>query len=173
VSSRAWIAVLDAAPGGADAAAALTTADGAPAGWLGAWIQASKPVREARRVDPRLIDAGGAEAHVSLVWPDRARGFRAFDDTAVQQARREVQRSAFPPDGVSTLLVDDSHFAGAITVRRGPAAAGRLRTADPFSRLEPARVLTVGAGVVGILLLPAGPVIERHGSAQPWPWAWF
>ena len=85
---------------------------------------------------------------VSLVWPDRGRGLRAFDDLAVQHARREVMRSAFPPDAVSTLVVDDSQFAGAITVRRGP-------------------------GVVGTLLLPAGPVIERHGSAQPWPWAGF
>jgi len=171
--ARAWIAVVDAPPDGADDAAALTTLDGVPAGWLVAWRRAAKPLREARRVDPRLIDADGAEAVVSLVWPDRGRGLRAFDDLAVQHARREVMRSAFPPDAVSTLLVDDSHFAGAITVRRGPAAVGRLRTADPFARIEPARVLRVGAGVVGRLLLPAGPVIERHGSAQPWPWAWF
>lgn len=171
--TRAWIAVVDAGPVGADAAAPLTTLDGVPSGWLAAWLRAPKPLREARRVDPRLIDADGAEGHVSLVWPDRAHGLRAFDDTAVQQARREVLRSAFPPDGVSTLLVDDSHFAGAITVRRGPSAAGRLRTGDPFARIEPARVLHVGPGVVGTLLLPAGPVIERHGSAQPWPWPWF
>ncbi len=173
MNTRAWIAVSDAAPGAAHAAAPLTTVDGAPAGWLAAWLRAGKPVREARRVDPRLIDADGAEGYISLVWPDRVRGFQTFDDAAVQQARREVQRSAFPPDGVSTLLVDDSHFAGAITVRRGPGAVSRLRTADPFARVESGQVLHVGPGVLGTLLLPAGPVIERHGSAQPWPWPWF
>jgi hypothetical protein len=34
-------------------------------------------------------------------------------------------------------------------------------------------VLRVGAGVVGAFPLPVGPVIERHGSAQPWPWERF
>lgn len=171
--TRAWFAVLDAAPAGADAAAALTTLDGRPAGVGAAWLRASKPVREARRIDPRLIDAGGAACHVSLVWPDRARGLLAFDDLAVQQARRVLYRSAFPPDGVSTLLVDDASFAGAVTVRRGPAAIGRLRAIDPFARIEPARVLHVAAGLFGDLPLPVGPVIERHGSAQPWPWERF
>ena len=67
-------------------------------------------------------------------------------------------------DAVSTALVDDSHFAGSITVWRGP------RADDPFARVESARTLRVAAGVVGAFALPAGPVIERHGSAQPWPW---
>jgi hypothetical protein len=166
--SRAWVALLDEPAANADAQAPLTTLDGEPAGWLVAWLRRSKPLREARRADPRLIDRDGAEATVSVVWPERRRGLLAFDDVAVQEARRAVLRSAFPPDAVSTLLVDDSHFAGAITVRRDPPTE-----ADPFARVEPGRVLRVGAGVVGAFPLPAGPVIERHGSAQPWPWERF
>ena len=166
--SRAWVAVLDEPADGADAQAPLTTPDGEPAGWLVAWLRRAKPVREARRADPRLIDPHGAPAEISLVWPERERGLLAFDDLAVQQARRAVLGCALPPDAVSTLLVDDSHFAGAITVRRADAIDD-----DPFARVEPARVLHVGAGVVGAFALPVGPVIERHGSAQPWPWERF
>lgn len=166
--SRAWVALLDEPAEGAEAQAPLTTLDGEPAGWLAAWLRRSKPLREARRADPRLIDPDGAEATISVVWPERERGLLAFDDLAVQEARRVLLRSAFPPDAVSTLLVDDSHFAGAITVRREPSTDG-----DPFARIEPGRVLRVGAGVVGALPLPVGPVIERHGSAQPWPWERF
>jgi hypothetical protein len=166
--SRAWIAILDAPAPDADAQAPLTELDGEPAGWLAAWLRKAKPVRQARRADPRLIDAQGSPALLSIVWPDRDRGLLAFDDLAVQHARREVLRSATQPDAVSTLLVDDSHFAGAITVRRGPEIED-----DPFARVEPGRVLRVGAGVVGAFPLPVGPVIERHGSAQPWPWEWF
>jgi hypothetical protein len=166
--SRAWVALLDEPAEGADAQAPLTTLEGEPAGWLAAWLRRSKPLREARRADPRLIDPDGPEATISVVWPERERGLLAFDDLAVQEARRALLRSAFPPDAVSTLLVDDSHFAGAITVRREPSTDD-----DPFARIEPGRVLRVGAGVVGAFALPVGPVIERHGSAQPWPWERF
>src|SRR5436190_12748560 len=118
--SRAWVALLEGPAEGADAQAALTTLEGEPAGWLAAWLRPAKPVREARRADPRLIDPEGQPGTLSVVWPERERGFLAFDDLAVQHARGAVLRSAFPPDAVSTLLVDDSHFAGAITVRREP-----------------------------------------------------
>ena len=166
--SRAWVAILDAPAPDADAQAPLEALDGEPAGWLTAWLRKAKPVREARRADPRLIAADGSPAVLSIAWPDRGRGLLAFDDLAVQHARREVLRSATPPDAVSTLLVDDSHFAGSITVRRT-----REFEDDPFARVEPVRVLRVGAGVVGAFSLPVGPVIERHGSAQPWPWECF
>ena len=89
-----------------------------------------------------------------------------FDDLAVQHARRAVL-AAPPLDGVTTLLSDASHFEGSLTVARGDAVA-RLAD-DPFARIFPARLLHVGAGVVGRLPAPAGPVIERYGSAQPWP----
>jgi hypothetical protein len=166
--NRAWVAILDEPAPDADAQAALAELGGVPAGWLAAWLRKAKPVRQARRADPRLIDPDGEAAILSVVWPDRERGLLAFDDLAVQQARRAVLASATAPDAVSTVLVDDSHFAGAITVWRDQATQD-----DPFARVEPARRLRVGAGVVGAFALPVGPVIERHGSAQPWPWERF
>jgi hypothetical protein len=169
--TRAWLALLDAPAAGADAQAALHDRDGRPAGWLVAWRRQGKPVKQARRIDPRIIDPAGEEAWLSLVWPARE-ALVAFDDVAVQHARRRVLADARPPAAVTTVLIDDSHFAGALTVRRGADARVRLRD-DPFARVMPGRVLRVDAGVVGEMLLPAGPVIERHGSAQPWPWERF
>ena len=94
-----------------------------------------------------------------------------FDDPAVQQARRRVLAGR-PAALVSTLLADDSHFAGALTLRRGPGALELLRD-DPFARVAPASLLHVGPGLLGRVPAPTGPTIERHGSAQPWPWDRF
>jgi hypothetical protein len=154
-------------PAGADAAAPLRDLAGGGAGWLALWLRRSKPVRDARRADPRVLDARGAPAVVSLVLPPRA-ALAPFDDVAVQQARRDVLADAEPADLVTTLLLDDSHFAGALTARRGPGAAARLRD-DPFARVWPARILHVGGGVLGTVAPPPGPTIERHGSDAPWP----
>jgi hypothetical protein len=120
-------------------------------------------------MDARLLDPAAAAAVVSLVLvPDGVR--LAFDDPAVQQARRAVL--AGPPfHAVTTLLSDASHFEGSLVVARGGGAA-RLAD-DPFARLFPARVLHVGAGLLGDVPPPAGPVIERYGSDQPWPWDRF
>jgi hypothetical protein len=164
---RLWLAVVDARPQDADAAAELQELDGRAAGWLGAWAQGPKPVRAARRADPRVLDREGEAAVISLVLPPRD-ALVAFDDLAVQEARRRVLRDARPADLVTTLLVDDSHFAGALTVRRGPGAARQLGD-DPFARVDPARLLRLGPGVLGGVAPPHGPVIERHGSAAPWP----
>ena len=48
---------------------------------------------------------------------------------------------------MTTLLSDASHFEGSLTVARGDGVA-RLAD-DPFARIFPARLLHVGAGVVG------------------------
>jgi hypothetical protein len=114
----------------------------------------------------RIVDALGPAAWVSLVRPPV--GVRLpFDDLAVQQARRAVLAGP-PQEAVSTLLSDASHFEGAITVARG---GGVERLADdPFARVFPARILSVGAGLFGAVPPPCGPTIERYGSAQPWPW---
>ena len=93
-----------------------------------------------------------------------------FDDVAVQQARRDVLAGP-PQDAVTTLLTDASHFEGSLTVARGGGIA-RLRD-DPFARIFPARLLRVGACLFGVVPPPAGPVIERYGSEQPWPWDRF
>jgi hypothetical protein len=94
-----------------------------------------------------------------------------FDDLAVQQARRAVL-SRPPLAAVSTLLRDDSHFAGAITVARSTDGMRWLRE-DPFARIYPAMLLTVEAGILGSVAAPIGPTIERYGSGNPWPWDRF
>ncbi len=168
--NRCWLALLARAPQGTLASAEAFSGDGTPAGVLVAWRQRAKPERGALRVDERIIDRDGSEAWVSLVRAPP--GVRVlFDDRAVQQARRDVLARA-PADAVSTLLRDDSHFEGAITVARGPGAPVWLLD-DPFARVFPTRLLRVGAGVLGRTLPPVGPTIERYGSANPWPWDRF
>ena len=168
--SRCWLALVAGSASGADAAARAVTLDGQPAGTLAAWRRRAKPVRDALRVDERLIDPNGAPAWISLVLPP-ADVRLPFDDLAVQQARRLVL--ARPPlDGVSTLLRDDSHFEGAISVARSPKAKHWLLE-DPFARIFPGRLLTVDAGVLGSVAPPTGPTIERYGSSNPWPWDSF
>lgn len=167
--SWAWLALVPSSPSDADAVARAHE-DDEDVGVLAAWVQRAKPVREARRVDARIVDPDGAPAVVSLVLPPP--GVRLlFDDPAVQQARRRVLLGP-PFDAVTTLLRDSSHFEGAVTVARGGDAA-RLRWEDPFARIFPARVLEVDAGLFGRVPAPAGPTIERYGSAQPWPWDRF
>lgn len=119
--------------------------------------------------DERLRDPAGAPCTVSLVLTPP--GVRIpMDDLAVQRARQAVL--AGPPlDGVSVLLADDSAFRGSILVARG-AQVARLAD-DPFARIFPAEVVEVGPGVFGALPMPAGPVIERYGSANPWPYDRF
>jgi hypothetical protein len=164
-----WLALVDEIPRDATASARAAGLDGSPAGHLAIWARRAKPARDARRVDSRLLDPAGAEAFVSLVRPPA--GVRLpFDDLAVQQARRAVLATA-PFDAVTTLLSDASHFEGALTVARG-ADIPRLRD-DPFARVFPAQLLRVAPGVLGRMPAPAGPVIERYGSARPWPWDRF
>jgi hypothetical protein len=155
-----WLALVPDVPERADAWAR------AGDGYLAAWRRHAKPVRDALRVDARIIDEHGEAATVSLVRAPA--GVRLlFDDLAVQEARRQVLARR-PFDAVSTLLSDSSHFEGAVTVaRRGDVE--RLDE-DPFARVFPARLLVVEAGLFGRVAPPAGPTIERYGSAQPWPW---
>ena len=165
VEGWAWLAVVDDRPEDADASARLRTLAGEPAGVLAAWRRHAKPVRDAWRVDARIVDSEGPSARISLVLPPPGHRL-VFDDVAVQQARRDLLLGE-PFDALTTLLRDDSHFAGSLLVARGDDAARLVD--DPFARLFPARLLHVGAGVLGRVPWPAGPVIERYGSAQPWP----
>ena len=167
--SWCWLALTEEWPDDATAAA-WASAHGERAGVLAAWCRRAKPRRDARRMDARLVDPDGEPASVSLVLPPPGVRLK-FDDLAVQEARRRIL--AGPPfDAVSTLLTDASHFEGAIVVARGDQVR-RLPDEDPFARIFPARLLDVGAGLFGSTPPPAGPTIERYGSAQPWPWDRF
>ena len=168
--SRCWLALVEGSVQGADAAATALTPDGQPAGTLAAWRRRAVPREQGWRVDERLIDPDGSAAWISLVLAPS--GVRLpFDDLAVQQARRLVLLYPFPA-AVSTLLRDDSHFEGAITVARSPAEKQRLRD-DPFARIFPSRMLSIEAGILGAVSPPTGPTIERYGSGNPWPWDRF
>ncbi|MBV8219375.1 MAG: hypothetical protein JO325_12990 [Solirubrobacterales bacterium] len=168
--SRCWLALIEDKVGSADATARAFTLDGRRAGTLAAWRQQAKPVRQALRVDERLIDPDGGPAWISLVLAPP--GIRLpFDDLAVQQARRRVLMHA-PLAAVSTLLRDDSHFEGAISVARSPDAKRWLET-DPFARIFPGTFLEVEKGILGSVAAPTGPTIERYGSGNPWPWDRF
>ena len=169
--TRCWLALLDGAGGRRDRTGRGRTMPTArPAGWLAAWRQRAKPVRAARRVDDRIVDPDGEPAWVSLVLPPD--GVRlAFDDLAVQQARRRVL--AEPPQD-ARVHAD----ARRIALRRGDhgrARRGRgTARATTRSRGSSRRaILRVGAGVLGAAAAPAGPTIERYGSANPWPWDRF
>jgi len=154
----------------ADAFAAAPARDatsGEPAGWLLAWEPGVQPTPTALRIDGRAIDQRGEPALVSLVLA-RDGITIAFDDPAVQQARRDVLARSTPAAVTSTLLHDDSRFMGALTAVRGGAPLD-----DPFARIYPAVRLLVAAGLVGTMPAPAGPTIERYGSAEPWPWDRF
>jgi len=147
--------------------ATLTALDGEPLGELGGWPAGRKPVRDAVRVDARVLDPGGEPGWISLILlpPGRA---PLFDDPAVSGALRAVLAGP-PPDAVSTLVRDATHFAGAVTVRRD-AVAGL--GADPFARLARPLPARVGPGLFGRVPAPAGPVIQRY-AGQPWPAAGF
>ncbi len=123
--SWCWFDLLEEPMASATAQAAAFEADGRAAGWLAVWRSRARPTREARRIDDRIVDPDGAPAWISLVRPPDAVRL-AFDDLAVQHARRRVL-SEPPADAVSTLLSDASHFEGAVhrrPRRRRHAAAG-------------------------------------------------
>ncbi len=156
-------------PADADAVAPVRDEDGAPAGALAVWMRQGRPVRHALRADARIVDQKGDGAVISLVLAPPGVQI-LFDDPAVAQARRDVL--AGPPcDLVTTLLHDTSHFAGAFTAWRDPP--DWVMRSDPFARIFAARRLHVAAGLLGRVPPPAGPTIERYGSARPWPWDRF
>jgi hypothetical protein len=164
-----WFAVRQERPAEALASAAITDGDGSDAGFLAAWVQADQEPDGATRIDARAIDVDGPPGEVSLAMAPTGVSL-LFDDVAVSQAIRAVL--AMPPaDACSTLTLGDDRFVGAVTVVHGEDAS-RLRF-DPFATLFPARVLRVGGGLFGWMPAPAGPVTQRYGAGNPWPWDRF
>lgn len=166
-----WLAVLPPGPphGERPLAAAAAEGEGGEGLLLAAWAAERRPRVAALRVDARAVDPGGAPARVSLALaPPRVR--IPFDDPAVQGARRRALAGP-PRRALSTLLRGDSIFAGALTALPDGEPWGVVD--DPFALVFPARRLRVGAGLVGAMAPPAGPVTERYGSGSPWPWDRF
>ena len=124
--------------------------------------------RRALMVDARFLlgaPVRGAYAHVcALTNPDAS---LAFDDTEVQQVRRDALAWWVPFLGdnlicLTTLALDGARYAGAITVTRRPVASSD----DPFARIFPTTVLRTD--LFCRVAPPAGPVIERY-SGVAWP----
>lgn len=156
---NAWLALLDEPAG--DLCTTAESPDGAR--FLAAWHDSDRrPHPQARRVDPRVLDADGEAAEVSLLWPARE-ALTLFDDPAGVQARRTA-RTLPPPRCTSTLTVDSRHLAGSLWV---PGPGGRLDE-DPFRRLGVPLQLRVGPGLLGTGPPLVGPAQERYSGA-PWP----
>jgi hypothetical protein len=119
----------------------------------------------ALRCDERVAAGGGPGTWVSLCrFPEGTT--LAFDDPMVTGALRARLAAPRWPVAVSTLLVDWSRIAGAITV-------GESRhdvAGDPFARVFPRRILRVESGTLGRNPRPTGPGVTRYGSGNPWPW---
>lgn len=160
-----WIAAVDEMPDDAWATATSASASGVT-GYLAAWPAGRKPTAGALRGDARVVDPDGAAAVVSFVVVPRGEEL-LFDDPAVSGALRRVLAET-PPDAVTTLVRDSSHFSGAVTVRRD----GRPLHDDPFARVGHAEILEVGPGLFGRVPPAPGPVIQRY-SGKPWPAAGF
>lgn len=182
--SRCWIALTSAAPSGATASATLTShgpvhgsvhgavhgaAEGVADRFLTAWEAKEAPVTGAVKIDPRAIDPGGAAAWASLVLAPPG-SWLLFDDVAVSHAIRTVLAGP-AMDVVSTFVTGDDRFVGAIRAVHDDEPT-RVRD-DPFAALFPATLVRVGTGLLGMTPQPVGPVIQRYGGANPWPWDRF
>ena len=166
--SLRWFALLPERPERCYAAAAAHDIDGVPIGFLVAWrTQDGHRPAGALGIDERAVDPQGEPAWVSLALaPPPLRVL--YDDPAVSQAIRRVL-AARPADMMSTLMLDSSTIGGAVTARRDGSAE---LIDDPFARVFPRQLLRVGAGLIGRMPAPTGPVMQRY-SSNPWPWDRF
>jgi hypothetical protein len=139
--------------------------------WDGQRLSAERGGGRRMRADARCLGGDGvpAFAHVCAL-PDAAARLR-YDEPEVQQARRDALAWFIPLLGadfvcLTTLALDASDTAGAITVARSP---DRFHS-DPFARLFPGTV--VRTDLFGEVPPPPGPAIERYAGA-PWPGGGF
>lgn len=162
--SWCWLGRTDVRPENALAAAELSSG-----GFLAAFAADGPAPAGKRKIDARAIDPHGEPALASLVLHADDVTI-PFDDPAVSGALRAALAAPWP-DVLSTLVVEDSRFAGALTaVRDGDRA--RLAS-DPFARIFPAALIEIGPGLLGLTPAPTGPVIQRYGGGRPWPWGEF
>jgi hypothetical protein len=158
-----WLALLDEPAG--ELSVTARSAEGER--YLVAWPDSPRrPHPHARRLDPRVLDADGRSAQVSLLWP-ALDALPLFDDPAVVRARRTA-RTLVRPRCASTFTVDSRHLAGSLWV---PGPGGRLDE-DPFRLLGVPLQLHVAAGLLGTGPALVGPAQERYSGA-PWPAASF
>jgi len=123
-------------------------------------------------VDGRCVEGEpveGAYANVCALTDEAAA--LPYDQPEVQQVRRDAYAWWIPLLGddlicLTTLALDESRCAGAITVVRNPA---RLID-DPFARLFPPTV--VRSDLFCDVLPPPGPVLERYAGVA-WPGGGF
>lgn len=165
MSVACWLALLESRPD--DVLAAAVVDDGHQQ--LVAWRSERPPVPWATKVDPRAIDPEGGPGRASLVLAPEG-VWLPFDDVAVSQAVRAAM-SARPVDVVSTLVVGDDRFVGALSATHGDDQ--RPLDDDSFAVLFPTRRVRLGAGLLGRTPTPVGPGIQRYGAANPWPWDRF
>lgn len=120
-----------------------------------------------RKIAARAVDPEGDPALTSLVLPPD--GVTSRSTIRWSEALRAALEAPWP-DVLSTLVVESSRFAGALTaVRDGDRA--RLAS-DPF-RIFLAELVEVGPGRLGRTPAPTGPVIQRYGGGNPRPWDRF
>ena len=163
-----WFGIRSRPPAQAYASAPVATDSGSPAGFVAAWASEVKRPRGASKIDARAVDPDGPAGWVSVVVPP-AEQTLPFDDPAVAEAIRRVL--ALPPaDVCSTLSLSDDRWAGALTAmyERDSRLDG-----DPFAILYPARILHVESGFLGHTPALPGPVMQRYGGGNPWPWDRF
>ncbi len=164
-----WLVVAGAIPANASKSAAFTARESGESGVLAVFEGSDEPVAGAVKVDPRAIDPHGDAAWASLVLAPPGQ-WLLFDDTAVSHAIRRALAGP-PVDVVSTLVTGDDRFVGSIMAVHDDAPE-RLDD-DPFAALFARRLLRVEAGLLGRTPSPVGPVIQRYGAANPWPWDRF
>lgn len=162
--SRTWVALLPRAPADADLAVPAMSGSGPPV-TLVAWTTWHRPHPQAAVTDPRMVGPGGPVLRAS--WIALPPGQRPlFDAPEVVAVRRRLLGS-WPALGLSTLVVDGQHLAGAVLL----SAVGAPLPEHPFGWLAPARHV-LSEGFFLPLAAPTGPSLERYGG-QPWPFDRF
>ena len=119
------------------------------------------------RADPRCLAGDGTPAYAHICALADPSAAVPFDDPAVQGARQAALAWWIPLLGddllcLTTLALDESRCAGAITVARN----SRHFDSDPFAQLFVPTV--VETTLFSLVPAPPGPVIERY-SGEPWP----